>query len=101
MTITPTRLRELIRFADDRAADTTQDYQTIQAHRDIAAAIRERDALTERLKAVEAENERLRGACEKFVTAIDSAPPIELLQHIAAAAIEARAALDATEKEQE
>lgn len=40
MTITQPRLRELIRFADDRAADTTQDYQTIQAHRDIAAALR-------------------------------------------------------------
>ena len=49
MTITPTRLRELVRFADDRAADTAQDYQTIQAHRDIAAALRESTTMIEEL----------------------------------------------------
>lgn len=48
MTITPTRLRELIRAADDRAADSSREYQEIQLHRDIAAALRELQAIQSR-----------------------------------------------------
>ena len=39
--MTPTRLRELIRSAEDSAADTSQTYAQIETARDTAAALRE------------------------------------------------------------
>ncbi len=48
MTVTPTRLRELIRAADDRAADSSRTYEYMQRHRDIAAALRELQSIQAR-----------------------------------------------------
>ena len=41
MTPTTPRLRELIRSAEDTAADTSQPYAQIETARDTAAALRE------------------------------------------------------------
>lgn len=38
--ITPTRLRELLRFAEDRATDHRLAYPELQAYRDITVVLR-------------------------------------------------------------